>query len=47
MNIALETGKALAVELMGTSQVAQQMKKAIELGNGELDHSSLVLLLEK
>ena len=26
---------------------AQQMKKAVELGNGELDHSSLVLLLEK
>ena len=47
MNIALETGKALNVDLMGTAQVAQQMKKAVEEGNGELDHSSLVLLLEK
>ncbi len=47
MNIALETGKALNVDLMGTAQVAQQMKKAVEAGNGELDHSSLVLLLEK
>jgi 3-hydroxyisobutyrate dehydrogenase-like beta-hydroxyacid dehydrogenase len=32
---------------MGTAQVAQQMKKAVDVGNGELDHSSLVLLLEK
>lgn len=47
MNIALETGKALQVDLVGTAQVAQQMKKAVRLGNGELDHSSLVLLLEK
>ena len=47
MNIALETGKALNVDLLGTAQVAQQMKKAMEAGNGELDHSSLVLLLEK
>ena len=47
MNIALETGKALNVDLMGTAQVAQQMKKAVDVGNGELDHSSLVLLLEK
>lgn len=47
MNIALETGKALNVDLMGTAQVAHQMKKAMEVGNGELDHSSLVLLLEK
>jgi 2-hydroxy-3-oxopropionate reductase len=34
MNIALETGKALNVDLMGTAQVAQQMKKAVELGMG-------------
>jgi len=47
MNIALETGKALNVDLIGTAQVAQQMKKAVDEGNGELDHSSLVLLLEK
>jgi 2-hydroxy-3-oxopropionate reductase len=47
MNIALETGQALNVDLMGTAQVAQQMSKAVEMGNGELDHSSLVLLLEK
>jgi 2-hydroxy-3-oxopropionate reductase len=47
MNIALETGKALNVDLLGTAQVAQQMKKAMEAGNGELDHSSLVLMLEK
>lgn len=47
MNIALETGKALNVDLIGTAQVAQQMKKAMDAGNGELDHSSLVLMLEK
>lgn len=47
MNIALETGNALNVDLNGTAQVAQQMSKAVEMGNGELDHSSLVLLLEK
>ncbi len=47
MNIALETGNALNVDLIGTAQVAQQMSKAVEMGNGELDHSSLVLLLEK
>lgn len=47
LNIALETGKALNVDLLGTAQVSIQMKKAIERGNGELDHSSLVLLFEK
>jgi 2-hydroxy-3-oxopropionate reductase len=47
MNIALETGEALNVDLIGTAQVAQQMKKAMDAGNGELDHSSLVLMLEK
>jgi len=46
LDIALATGAEFEVALEGTAQVAAQMKKALDLGNGELDHSSLVLLLE-
>lgn len=45
MSIALQTGEAFAVPLAGTALVAKQMETAVEQGNGELDHSSLVLLL--
>ncbi|MCE6991013.1 2-hydroxy-3-oxopropionate reductase [Dyadobacter sp. CY323] len=43
LNIALETGKQLEVELNATRQVATQLEKAIEMGNSELDHSALYL----
>lgn len=46
MGIALEAGKEFSVELKGTAQVAEQMEAAVNQGNGELDHSSLVLLLD-
>lgn len=47
MSIALQTGQAFSVPLNGTALVAGQMQAAIEQGNGDLDHSSLLLLLEK
>ena len=47
MGIALKTGDELGVELPGTMLVDQIMKKALEAGYGELDHSSLSLLLDK
>jgi 2-hydroxy-3-oxopropionate reductase len=46
LGIALQTGKELSVSLKGTAQVAAQMEEAVAQGNGELDHSALVLLLE-
>ncbi|GAB3941329.1 2-hydroxy-3-oxopropionate reductase [Spirosoma harenae] len=46
MGIALQTGEELSVPLVGTAQVAKQMQQAVDQGNGELDHSSLLLLLE-
>lgn len=47
LNIALATGTELHVPLKATALVAEQMKQAIADGNGELDHSSLMLLLNK
>ncbi len=47
MNIALQTGKELAVPLVCSSQVASLMDQLIEKGNGELDHSALALLEEE
>lgn len=47
MGIALQTGKEFSVSLKGTALVAEQMEAAVAQGNGELDHSSLLLLLEK
>ncbi|CAG4993992.1 2-hydroxy-3-oxopropionate reductase [Dyadobacter sp. CECT 9275] len=47
MDIALETGKELSVPLTGTSQVAVQMQHAVDMGNGELDHSALYLVLKE
>jgi 2-hydroxy-3-oxopropionate reductase len=46
MDIALATGEQYNVSMLGTAQVAAQMKKAVEVGNGELDHSSLIKLLD-
>jgi 2-hydroxy-3-oxopropionate reductase len=46
LDIALATGEQYAVSMAGTAQVAAQMKKAVAAGNGELDHSSLVKLLD-
>lgn len=46
LNIALQTGDEFSVPLPGTALVAGQMEAAVSQGNGELDHSSLVLLIE-
>ncbi len=46
MNIALQTGKEHSVPLPGSAIVAAQMDAIIANGDGELDHSSLALLLE-
>ncbi|KAB7531501.1 2-hydroxy-3-oxopropionate reductase [Flagellimonas olearia] len=45
MNIALQTGREFSVPLFGSAQVAANMDAIIAQGNGELDHSSLYLLL--
>ena len=46
LDIALAVGEQYAVSMVGTSQVAAQMKKAVAAGNGELDHTSLIKLLD-
>lgn len=45
MNIALQTGMEYSVPLPGSAQVAANMDALIAQGKGELDHSSLYLLL--
>ncbi|MBD3288288.1 2-hydroxy-3-oxopropionate reductase [candidate division KSB1 bacterium] len=47
MNIALQTGRDLSVPLHGSAIVAAQMDALLAQGDGELDHSALVLLLEQ
>lgn len=47
MNIVLQTARQLSVPLHGTALVAAQMDALIAQGHGELDHSSLAMLLEK
>ncbi len=47
MNIALQAGKELSVPLYGSAQVAAQMDSILAQGYGELDHSSIALLLEQ
>lgn len=47
MKLALEAGKEYDIDLKGTAQVAETMKAAIAEGNGELDHSGIVLEIEK
>ncbi|HEU4797690.1 MAG TPA: NAD-binding protein, partial [bacterium] len=46
LNIALSTGKALAVPLPATAVVAEAFTALRGLGRGDLDHSSLVTLIE-
>lgn len=46
MNIALQTARQLSVPLPGSAIVASQMDAALAAKNGDLDHSSLALLLE-
>ena len=45
MNIALQAGKEFSVPLPGSAQVASNMDALIAMGKGELDHSSLYVLL--
>jgi 2-hydroxy-3-oxopropionate reductase len=47
MNLALEAGKTYNVTLNGSAQVANLMAASIQDGNGELDHSGIVLQIEK
>ena len=47
MNIALQTGKALQVPLPASAIVASQMDSILAQGDGELDHSVLVRLLQQ
>lgn len=47
MNIALQTGRELAVPLPGSAHVASQMDALIAVGDGDLDHSALGLLLQR
>lgn len=47
MKLALEAGKEYGIDLKGSNQVAETMKAAIADGNGELDHSGIVLQIEK
>ena len=47
MKLALQAGKEYDVALKGTKQVAEIMKAAIEDGNGDLDHSGIILQIEK
>jgi 2-hydroxy-3-oxopropionate reductase len=47
MKLALEAGKEYGMDLKGSTQVAETMKAAIADGHGELDHSGIVLEIEK
>jgi 2-hydroxy-3-oxopropionate reductase len=47
MNLALQAGKEYSVPLYGSAIVAAQMDALIARGNGELDHSSLALLMDQ
>ncbi len=47
MNIALQAGREYAVPLGATSQVAVNMDALLAQEKGELDHSSLALLVEQ
>jgi 2-hydroxy-3-oxopropionate reductase len=47
MQIALQAGREFSVPLYGTAQVAAHMDALIAQGKGELDHSSIALLMEQ
>ncbi len=46
LGIALKTSHELGLTLPGTEMAAESMAKAIKMGNGHLDHSSLILNLQ-
>ncbi|MFC5409317.1 2-hydroxy-3-oxopropionate reductase [Larkinella bovis] len=46
LGIALQSGEAFSVPLKATALVAEQMRAAIEAGDGELDHSAIIKQLE-
>ena len=46
LGIALKTSQELGLTLPGTEMAAESMAKAIKMGNGHLDHSSLILNLQ-
>ncbi|GAB3910076.1 2-hydroxy-3-oxopropionate reductase [Larkinella knui] len=46
LGIALQSGAEFSVPLKATALVADQMKAAVDAGNGELDHSAILLELE-
>ena len=46
LGIALQTSRELGLSLNNTAQVAEFMNALIARGKGELDHSSLILLVE-
>ncbi len=47
LGIALETAREVSLPLFTTAQVAQSMDALLAMGKGELDHSALVLFLER
>ncbi len=47
INIALQIGREFSVPLANTELVAAQMDEAMKRGLGDLDHSALLLLLDK
>ena len=47
LKLALEAGKAHEIVLNGTATVAKTMADALENGDGELDHSAIVLQIER
>ncbi|MFS4467477.1 NAD(P)-dependent oxidoreductase [Maribacter sp. 2210JD10-5] len=47
LNIALQTGKSLAVPLNGTSLVASEMDALLAQGKGEEDFSALLKIIEQ
>jgi len=47
MNIALQAGGEFAVPLAGSAHVAKQLDALLASGDGDLDHSSLALLMER
>ncbi len=47
LNLALQAAKEHKIDLKGTAQVAQTMASALENGDGDLDHSGIVLQIEK
>lgn len=47
MKLAVQAAKNYDIDLKGTAQVAKTMTDAVENGHGELDHSGIVLEIEK